>query len=302
MKKKSGFVTIIGAPNAGKSTLLNVIMGETLSIVTSKPQTTRNRIFGILTDGNSQVILVDTPGSLKPEYKLQKYMADEIVESFEEADAVILIHDSQKDNREKLKSIIEEYNKLLSGKKTILVLNKIDNLKKEEILIKISEISHLYNFDEIVPVSAKKKFNIDELKKVVLDMIPEGEFYFDEDLITSQPEKFFVSEIIRQNAFKLLKDEIPFSVYVMINEFKERERGKDYINASIFVERESQKGILIGAEGSMIKAIGEKSRNRIEDFLGREVFLELFVKVSENWKNDESFIKKNIKQISKPLA
>ena len=302
MPKKSGFVSIIGAPNAGKSTLLNALMGENLSIVTSKPQTTRNRIFGILTDANSQVILVDTPGSLEPKYKLQQYMAGEIIDSFEEADAVILIHDVQKDDREKLKFILEKYKKLLLEKKTVIVLNKIDRIRKEDLLLKISEISQLYEFDEIVPVSAKTNFNIDELKKIILNSIPEGEFYYDEDIITSQPEKFFVSEIIRQSAFKLLKDEIPFSVYVMINEFKEREVGKDYINASVIVERESQKGIIIGSDGSMIKSIGEKSRKRIEDFIGREIYLELNVKVSENWKNNESFLKKNIKQISKPIV
>lgn len=302
MQKKSGFVSIIGAPNAGKSTLMNSLIGENLSIVTSKPQTTRNRIFGILTDNDSQVVFVDTPGSLQPKYKLQQYMVGEIVESFEEADAVILIHDVLKDNREELEAIISRFGKFLAAKKVVLVLNKIDGLKKEGLLTKIGEISKLFEFDEIVPISAKKKFNIDELKKVILNVIPEGEFYYDKDMITSQPEKFFVSEIIRQNAFKLLRDEIPFSVYVMINEFKEREKGKDYINASIIVERESQKRILIGSYGNMIKAIGERSRKRIEDFIGGEVYLELQVKISENWKNDESFLKKNIRQNSKPLT
>lgn len=302
MRKKSGFVTIIGAPNAGKSTLLNSLMGEKLSIVTSKPQTTRNRVFGILTVNYSQVIFVDTPGSLKPKYKLQQYMAGEIIDSFEEADVVILVHDVQKDDREILESIISRYNNFLFEKKTILVLNKIDGIKKEDLLIKLGEIAQLFGFDDIVPVSAKKKFNIDELKKVILDIIPESEFYFDEDIITSQPEKFFVSEIIRQSAFKLLKEEVPFSVYVMINEFKERGKGKDYVNASIIVERQSQKGILIGSDGSMIKNIGERSRKRIEDFIGREVYLELHVKVSENWKNEETFLKKNIKQISLPAT
>ena len=302
MQKKSGFVTIIGAPNAGKSTLLNALIGENLSIVTSKPQTTRNRVFGILTEGDTQAVFVDTPGILDPKYKLQQYMASEIDESFEEADVILVIYDTQKDSRGQLKKIISKYNKSISEKKSILVLNKIDGITKEEMLKTISEVTLLYNFTEIVPVSAKKKFNVDELRKVILNMIPEGEFFYGEDVITSQPEKFFVSEIIRANIFKMMKEEVPFFVFVMINEFKERGRGKDYINASVIVERDSQKSIIIGADGDRIKELGERSRKTIEGFLGREVYLELFVKVSKNWKDDEGFVRKNVTSISKPLA
>jgi len=301
MQKKSGFVSIIGVPNAGKSTLMNALVGENLSIVTSKPQTTRNRVFGILTEWDTQVIFVDTPGVLEPRYKLQQYMAGEVNDSFDEADAVLVIYDISKDNRDQLETIFGKFGKQFAGKKIILVLNKIDCITKEELLVKISEISSKYKYDEIVPVSAKKNFNVDELKKVILGFIPEGEFYYDEDVITSQPEKFFVSEIIRQQAFKMFREEIPFSIFVMINEFKEREKGKDYINASVIVERDSQKRILIGHDGSMIKALGEKSRARIEEFLNREVYIELYVKVNENWKNDESFVNKNIKASSKPI-
>jgi GTPase len=301
MQKKSGFVSIIGAPNAGKSTLMNALVGENLSIVTSKPQTTRNRVFGILTEGDTQVIFVDTPGVLEPRYKLQQYMAGEVNDSFDEADAVLVIYDVSKDHRGQLDSIFDKFGRQFSGKKIILVLNKIDCITKEELLLKISEISAQYKYNEIVPVSAKKNFNVDELKKVILRFIPEGEFYYSEDAITSQPEKFFVSEIIRQQAFKMFKEEIPFSIFVLINEFKEREKGKDYINASIIVERDSQKKILIGHEGNMVKALGEKSRARIEEFLNREVYLELFVKVSDNWKNDENFVNKNIKTSAKPI-
>ncbi len=302
MQNKSGFVTIIGAPNAGKSTLLNALIGENLSIVTPKPQTTRNRIFGILTEGNTQAVFVDTPGILEPKYRLQQYMASEIDDSFEEADVILVIYDTQKDSRGQLKKIISKYGKNIGEKKSILVLNKIDGIAKEELLKVLSEVSELFNFTEIVPVSAKKKFNVDELKKVILNLIPNGEFFYGEDVITSQPEKFFVSEIIRKNLFRMMKEEIPFSVFVMINEFKEREIGKDYINASVIVERESQKSIIIGADGNRIKELGERSRKTIEEFLGREVYLELFVKVSKNWKNDEEFLRKNVKQISKPLA
>jgi len=302
MQKKSGFVTIIGAPNAGKSTLLNALIGENLSIVTSKPQTTRNRIFGILTEGNIQAVFVDTPGILEPKYRLQQYMASEIDDSFEEADLILVIYDTQKDSRGQLKKIVSKYGKSIGEKKSILVLNKIDSIKKEDLLKMLSEVQLLFNFTEIIPVSAKKKFNVVELKKVILNLIPEGEFFYGEDVITSQPEKFFVSEIIRKNLFRMMKEEVPFSVYVMINEFKERDIGKDYINASVIVERESQKSIIIGADGNRIKELGERSRKTIEGFLNREVYLELFVKVSKNWKNDEEFLRKNVKQISKPLA
>ncbi|HJY62661.1 MAG TPA: GTPase Era [Ignavibacteria bacterium] len=302
MQKKSGFVTIIGAPNAGKSTLLNALIGENLSIVTSKPQTTRNRIFGILTEGNIQAVFVDTPGILEPKYRLQQYMASEIDDSFEEADLILVIYDTQKDSRGQLKKIVSKYGKSIGEKKSILVLNKIDSIKKEDLLKMLSEVQLLFNFTEIIPVSAKKKFNVVELKKVILNLIPEGEFFYGEDVITSQPEKFFVSEIIRKNLFRMMKEEVPFSVYVMINEFKERDTGKDYINASVIVERESQKSIIIGADGNRIKELGERSRKTIEGFLNREVYLELFVKVSKNWKNDEEFLRKNVKQISKPLA
>lgn len=300
MQKKSGFVSIIGAPNAGKSTLLNALVGEDLSIVTSKPQTTRNRIFGILNSPDIQIIFVDTPGILEPRYKLQEFMANEVGESLEGADAVMIIYDVSSDDRNQLKEILDKYGRFLSDRKSILVLNKIDLITKEELLVKIDQISKVSEFSELVPVSAKKNFNIEELRKVIISIIPEGEFYYDEDIITSQPERFFVSEIIRQNVLKLYKQEVPFSVFVMINEFKEREKGKDYINASIIVERESQKRILIGSDGSKIKTLGEKSRKGIEDFLGRDVYLELFVKVSENWKNDERFIKKNIKSAGRP--
>ena len=302
MQKKSGFVTIIGAPNAGKSTLLNALIGENLSIVTSKPQTTRNRIFGILTEGNIQAVFVDIPGILEPKYRLQQYMASEIDDSFEEADLILVIYDTQKDSRGQLKKIVSKYGKSIGEKKSILVLNKIDSIKKEDLLKMLSEVQLLFNFTEIIPVSAKKKFNVVELKKVILNLIPEGEFFYGEDVITSQPEKFFVSEIIRKNLFRMMKEEVPFSVYVMINEFKERDIGKDYINASVIVERESQKSIIIGADGNRIKELGERSRKTIEGFLNREVYLELFVKVSKNWKNDEEFLRKNVKQISKPLA
>lgn len=298
MQKRSGFVSIIGVPNAGKSTLLNAILGQNISIVTSKPQTTRNKIFGIYTKDNIQIIFVDTPGILDPKYKLQQFMKREIESSFDEADIIVLVVDSYKFDKKSLSEIYSKYKKSFSEHKLICVLNKIDLIKKEEILPLIKIISDNYEFNDIVPVSAAKDFNIDELIKVISGYLPENEFYFDKDVITSQPEKFFAAEIIRQNVLKQFKDEIPFSVYVDIEEFKEREKGKDFINASIYVERDTQKAIIIGSAGGKIKRLGESSRKEIEEFLGRKVFLELFVKVRKDWKNDDKFLKKNFNKLT----
>jgi GTP-binding protein Era len=293
MQKISGFVAIIGTPNAGKSTLLNAILGQKISIVTPKAQTTRNKIFGIYTKDNLQIVFVDTPGILDPKYKLQQFMKKEIDSSFHDCDVIILVIDTDKFDEESLKTVYEKYKEQFSEHKLFCVLNKMDLMKKEEILMMIKSISENYKFDEIIPVSALKKFNIDDLIRTIAKNLPEGEFYFAEDTITSQPEKFFVSEIIRQNILRKYRDEIPFSVYIDIDEFKERENSKDFIRATIYVERDTQKAILIGAGGLMMKKLGEASRKDIENFLQREVYLELFVKVRKDWKNDDDFLKRN---------
>src|SRR4030095_10601286 len=302
MQKKSGFVAIIGIPNAGKSTLLNAILGQNISIVTPKPQTTRNRIFGIYTKDNVQIVFVDTPGILNPRYKLQQFMKNEIESSFIDADVILLLVDASKYENGSLHEVYDKYKKEFKKHKLFCVLNKIDLLKKEEVLHIIKDISDNYKFDEIVPVSAVKGFNIEELLKTIIRYLHENEFYFGEDSVTSQPERFFASEIIRQSILKLYSDEIPFSVSIDIDEFKEREKGKDYIRASVIVERESQKAIIIGANGSKIKSLGTYSRKHLEEFLGREVFLELFVKVRKDWKNDEEFLKKNFNKSGAPIS
>lgn len=302
MQKKSGFVSIIGAPNAGKSTLLNAILGQNLSIVTAKPQTTRNKIFGIYTKDNMQIIFVDTPGILKPKYKLQQFMKREIESSFEESDIIALVVDAAKFDLTRLKEMYEKYKKEFSQHKLVCILNKIDLMKKQDLLPLIQSIADNFRFDEIVPVSASTGFNVEELIKVIDSLLPENEFYFEDGLVTSQPERFFVSEIIRRNILRQYEDEIPFSVYIDIEEFKERDKGKNYINASIVVERDTQKAIIIGSSGSKIKRLGETSRKEIEEFLGREVFLELNVKVRKDWKNDDKFLKKNFNKLSTPMS
>ncbi|MEO8514099.1 MAG: GTPase Era [Ignavibacteria bacterium] len=293
MQKFSGFVPIIGAPNAGKSTLLNYILGQNISIVTPKPQTTRNRITGIYTKENVQIVFVDTPGILDPKYKLQQFMNREVESSMVESDVILLIIDINKYDRESFEKIYNKFKKEFSGHKLFCVLNKIDTIRKEEVLHVIKDISENFRLDEIIPISAAKGFNVDDLLKTIIKYLPEGDFYFESDVLTSQPEKFFVTEIIRQNILKQFKDEIPFSVYIDIEEFKEREVGKDFIRASVIVERETQKAIIIGESGAKIKRLGEYSRKGIEEFLGRPVYLQLFVKMRKDWKNDEDFLKKN---------
>ena len=298
MGKKAGFVAIIGKPNVGKSTLMNAIIGHDLSIVTSKPQTTRNKIFGIYTRDNTQIVFVDTPGILRPRYKLQVFMKREIESSFLESDIIILICDVTKYDTDDIKELFEKYKKEFESHKVFCLLNKIDLLNKEVVLHIINDIANNFRFDEIIPISAAKGFNVDELVRTIVKYLPESEFYFDGEIIASQPEKFFVSELIRAEALKLYEEEVPFSVYVEVDEFKERNKGKDYIRASIILEKDSQKKIVIGRNGSMIKLLGERARAKIEEFLGRKVYIELFVKVRKNWKNDEDFLKRKFTRSS----
>ena len=240
-----------------------------------------------------QIVFVDTPGILDPKYKLQQFMSREIESSVIESDIILLIIDINKYERELFEKIYNKFKKEFDGHKIFCVLNKIDTVRKEEVLLVIKDVSENFNIDEIIPISATKGFNIDDLLKTIIKYLPESEFYFESDVLTSHPEKFFVSEIIRQNILKQFKDEIPFSVYIDIEEFKEREIGKDFIRASVIVERETQKAIIIGESGTKIKKLGEYSRKGIEEFLGRPIYLELFVKMRKDWKNDEEFLKKN---------
>lgn len=295
MNKKAGFAAIIGKPNAGKSTLMNVILGQSLSIVTPKAQTTRNKIFGIYTENNAQVIFVDTPGILDPKYKLQVWMKKEIESVFNEADIVVLVIDANKYVPSEIAEVFEIYGDRFAGRKLFCALNKIDLLESDIVLHLIKDISEKYKFDEIFPLSAYKNFNVSELLITLIKYLPEHEFYYDAEQVAAQSERFFVSELIRQEALKLYSEEIPFSVFIDVEEFKERAAGKDYIRAAVIIEKDSQKKIIIGSKGNMIKRLGARSRNEIERFLNKEIFLELFVKVKKNWKNDEDFLKKNFK-------
>jgi len=287
---KCGYVTLFGLPNAGKSTLLNRLLNYNLSVVTNKVQTTRNKIAGTLTEKNHQIIFLDTPGFLEPKYELQKFMLKEITSSFEDADIILNIIDANKYIREQQREIYSKITFSIKNKIVIPVFSKCDLLKNGS---KISLMTDFENeLSELNPffVSGLTGENIDELKKRIIELLPESPFLFDGDYLTDKPEKFFVAEIIRKSILENYREEIPYSVFINIVEYKEREKGKLYIHAEIIVERESQKIILIGKRGLALKKTGETSRKEIEKFLGSEVFLKLFVKVRKDWRNNKSFL------------
>lgn len=296
MKSKAGYVSVIGKPNAGKSSLINAFLNFKLSAVNKKAQTTRIRILGILSEKNYQIVFIDTPGLLEPQYELQKYMLSEIISSLEESDILIQLFDVTKPDKEIFRSFESKYEKLLKKKFRLIVLNKIDLLKKNELLPVIQKISEYYRDIEIVPVSALKGENIDELKKLIVNHLPENKFFFEEDTLTDKSEKFFSEEIIRENILSLYHEEVPYSSVVKIAEFKERSETLVYINAEIILERESQKAIIIGKKGEGLKRLGEKARKDLEKFLGKKVYLSLFIKVKKEWRNNKNFIRNNFSQ------
>ena len=293
MSTKCGYVTIIGRPNAGKSTLMNLLVGERLSIITSKPQTTRKRILGILDKPEYQIIFLDTPGILNPEYLLQEKMLDHVFLSVKDADVLLFLIDIAADpagsstfENESVQKIMQTY----KGKK-ILLINKIDLSNETEVGKLINKFNDEKTFDEIIPISAAQNFNVDKVIDVIVASIPEYPKLYPEDQLTDLPERFFVSEIIREKIFELYHEEVPYSCEVMIEDFKERESGKDYISASIIVERDSQKPIIIGKNADMIKKLGQISREAIEAFLQRSVYLELNVKVKPKWRSNPQMLK-----------
>lgn len=288
MTTKSGYVSIIGKPNAGKSTLMNKFLDFKLSAVSKKVQTTRNRIQGVLTGKNFQIIFVDTPGVLEPKYEMQKFMKKEIRSSILETDLVLYLIDGMNIIMKDLKKIEEDFVREFSSFKRIVAMNKCDILKPEQITDKIVTLKEELRYEEIIPISATSGMNLDLLKLKLIEHLPEGDFYYDRETLTDKPEKFFVSEIIREKILELYEEEIPYSVHVEVREFKERnEEQKDFINADIVLERETQKKIILGKKGEMIKKLGEAARKDIESFLGKAVFLKLFVKVRKDWRKDK---------------
>ena len=290
---KTGFVAVIGLPNAGKSTLLNTMLGQKLSIITAKPQTTRKRILGILSEENFQIIFLDTPGIISPAYLLQEKMMDDIKNSIDDSDIIVFLIDA-KDDPSGYKLLNEEFVKKTVGeinKSKLLVINKVDLISQEQANELIIHFGNTNLFEEVIPVSATLNFNTQRVIEDLLKYIPEGPKLFPEDQLTDANERFFVSEIIREKILELYRDEIPYSCEVLIAEFKEREHNKHYISAEIVVEKDSQKAIIIGKGGTAIKKLGKLARESIEEFLQREVFLELRVKVRKKWRSDENLLK-----------
>jgi GTP-binding protein Era len=283
---KSGFVSIFGKPNAGKSTLLNALMGEKLAIVSPKVQTTRHRIKGILTEKDYQIIFSDTPGIIEPRYKLHEKMMQAVKSSLEDADLALLLLDIRDD--------WEENDRLFEALKlkspALVVLNKIDGMAADKVAAAREFFAAKAYCKAVVAISALKKNNIDGLMTAVLGLMPEGQPFFEGDDLTDLPTKFFVGELIREKIFFLYGDEIPYQATVLVQEFKEKST-LTKIRADIIVQRETQKGIILGEGGKMIKELGSRARVDIEKFIDRKVFLELFVKVRPKWRDTETFLK-----------
>lgn len=290
---KSAFVAIVGRPNVGKSTLLNTIIGEKVAIVSAKPQTTRNRITGILNKGNTQLVFIDTPGIHQPRTKLSEYMVREIREGVADVDVAVMVTEPAGDIRQAELNLIES----LRARKTpaILALNKIDTLDRKELMMeKIGKFSALFSFAEIIPISALQSDGVDILLEKVLHYAVEGPHFFDDDTFTDQPERVIVAEMIREKLLTNMRDEIPHGVAVEIEKMKDREKdGVDLIDLSavIYCERSSHKGMIIGKNGAMLKKVASQARLDIENFLGCKVNLQCWVKVKEDWRNREGMMR-----------
>lgn len=285
---KSGYIAVIGKPNVGKSTIINHLIGQRLAIVTPKPQTTRDNILGILTTESYQMIFIDTPGIHKPKTLLGKHMVKQAKASLGDADIVLFILEAFgiTDEDELVGNILKEFKKPV-----FLLVNKVDLVQKDEILPLIDEVQKMHTFQEVIPISATKGDNMDLLKQKLIETLLIGPQYYPEDQLSDKNERFFVSEIIREYALRYLREEVPHSVAVKIEEMKDRSDKLSYINAIIYVERDSQKMIIVGEKGHQIKKIGEESRKQLEKFLGKKIYLELWVKVSKNWRKNPTILK-----------
>lgn len=282
---KSGFVTIIGEPNVGKSTLLNSILKEKVAIVSPKPQTTRNKIIGILNEDDCQVVFIDTPGIHKSKNKLDDYMQESVNNAVQGVDLVLVVLDATRPFKKSELDRVKEYDK----DSTILVINKIDECSKDKLLQKLDVFNELKNIKDIIPLSAKKGINIDVLVEIIKKHLQPGVKYFLNDEFTDKSERFLVSEAIREKILLLMQDEIPHGVAVDIIEYKENKKLYT-ITADLICERASHKKMLIGKNGEMLKKIGQLSREEIEKIVGTKVMLKLFVKVRENWRNNKTYV------------
>jgi len=287
---RSGYVAIIGRPNVGKSTLLNTLLGEKVSIVTPRPQTTRKRITGIRTSETSQIVFIDTPGIHTPHHALGEFMVKEVRDALKEVDLILMMVEPRHHGLADMRSI-DLLKDAAGGAAVLLLINKIDMVKKSELLPVIDEYSRLYPFDALFPLSALNADDVNLLLGEVERRLPFGPKYYPDDILTDQYERFVVSEIIREKVMIATEEEVPHSVAVEIVQWREREDGMLFLDANIYVEREGQKGIIIGKRGGRLKEIGSSARADIENLLGRKVFMKLWVKVREGWRSDKKVLK-----------
>lgn len=287
---KSGFVAIIGRPNVGKSTLLNTLLGEKVAIVAPKPQTTRNRILGIKNTVDGQFVFLDTPGIHRARTPLNRFMVKSAVGTFGDVDVILFLVEADRGLHDEDSLILDSLKAVKIP--VLLLINKIDLVKKEALLPLIDTFKDLYAFEEIIPISAEKAIGTDRLMGILWRLLPEGPKLFPDDMITDRSERFIAAEIIREKILLLTRQEIPYATAVVVESFKEEEeRNFIRMEASIVVEKDSQKGIIIGRKGSMLKEIGRQARGELERFFGARIYLELFVKVRKDWTRDERLLR-----------
>ena len=286
---KSGFVSVIGRPNVGKSTLINSLIGQKIAIMSDKPQTTRNKILCVLTQDDAQILFIDTPGIHKPKHKLGEYMVKAAENTLKEVDVILYVVDATENIGAGELYIMERLQSTQAP--VILVVNKVDQINKQQVLPVISRYSDKLNFVGAIPISAKEKTNLDQLVEEIKKYLEEGPQYYPSDMITDQPERLVIGELIREKALHLTKEEIPHAIAVDIEEISKRNNDDLYIRATIYVERESQKGIVIGAKGSLLKEIGQLARADIENLLGSKVYIDLWVKVKKDWRNRDGILR-----------
>lgn len=285
---KSGFVAVVGRPNVGKSTLINALIDDKIVIVSDKAQTTRNRIVCVYTDEKKQIVFMDTPGIHKPKHKLGEFMVDQAVDSLREVEAVLFVVAANEKRGPGDNFVIEQLKKV--NVPVFLIVNKIDTMEKQDLLEAIVSYENSYPFEAVVPISAKEKDNIEEVVNLLEKHLPEGPKYFPDDMITDQPERLIISDIVREKILLQTHDEIPHAIAVDVDEMKTRDDGTTYVRATIYVERDSQKGIIIGKQGAMLKTIGRQARGDVERLLATKVFLDLWVKVKKDWRNKSGML------------